>query len=89
MWLFIVYFLNSIAAAPGQSDILFAASINILGLVFGIVGATLGAIFGARAAGCSLSPLQNNAEVVTESTDSPQLLTIFIVLLTNCIVPSH
>ena len=50
-WLFIIYFLNSIAAAAGQGDFLFAASINLLGLVFGIVGAVLGAISGLRLAG--------------------------------------
>jgi|GEM_PF-2992685 len=51
VWLFIIYFLNSIAAAAGQGDFLFTASINLLGLVFGIVGAVLGAFFGARVAG--------------------------------------
>jgi hypothetical protein len=51
VWIFIIYFLNSIAAAAGQGDFLFAASINLLGLILGIVGAVLGAIFGARVAG--------------------------------------
>jgi len=49
-WLFTIYFLNSIAAAAGQGDFLFAASINFLGLVFGIAGAVIGAITGVRVA---------------------------------------
>lgn len=59
VWLFIIYFLNSIAAAAGQGDFLFAASINLLGLVFGIVGAVVGAIFGARVAGNFLSATEH------------------------------
>ena len=50
-WSFVVYFLNSIAAAAGQGDILSTASVNLLGLVCGVLGAVLGAIFGARVAG--------------------------------------
>ena len=50
-WSFVVYFLNSFAAAAGQGDILSTASVNLLGLVFGVLGAVLGAIFGARVAG--------------------------------------
>ena len=50
-WSFVVYFVNSIAAAAGQGDILSAASVNLLGLVFGVLGAVLGAICGARVAG--------------------------------------
>ena len=50
-WFLVVYLVNSIAAAAGQGDILFSASVNSLGLVFGIVGAVLGAILGARVAG--------------------------------------
>ena len=49
-WSFMIYILNSIAAAAGQGDILFVASVNSLGLVLGIVGAVLGAILGARIA---------------------------------------
>ena len=50
-WSFVVYFLNSFAAAAEQGDILSSASVNLLGLVFGVLGAVLGAIFGARVAG--------------------------------------
>ena len=50
-WSLVVYFLNSIAAAAGQGDILSAASVNLLGLVLGVLGAVLGAFFGARVAG--------------------------------------
>ena len=51
VWLFSIYSLNSIAAAAGQGDFLFAASINLLGLVFGTAGAVLGAISGMGLAG--------------------------------------
>jgi len=51
VWLFSIYFVNSIAAAAEQGDFLFVAGSNLFGLVFGIVGAVLGAISGVRLAG--------------------------------------
>lgn len=54
-WSFVIHILNSIAAAAGQGGVLFVASVNSLGLVFGIVGAMFGAILGERIAG-RLSP---------------------------------
>ena len=51
VWLFSIFFVNSIAAAAEKGDFLFVASTNLLGLVFGIVGAVLGAISGVRLAG--------------------------------------
>ncbi len=48
LWMFVVYFLNSIAAEAGQADILSVASSNLPGLLFGFVGAATGACVGAR-----------------------------------------
>jgi hypothetical protein len=48
VWVFAIYFLNSIGAAAGQDDILAVASTNLLGLIFGIGGAALGAYVGTR-----------------------------------------
>jgi hypothetical protein len=47
-WIFVVYFLNSIAAVAGQGDILAVAGSNALGLLFGILGAAGGAYLGGR-----------------------------------------
>ena len=47
-WIFAIYFMNSIAAAAGQSNILSVAGSNALGLLFGIVGAAAGAYVGER-----------------------------------------
>ena len=43
-----IYIVNSIAAAAGQGDILAIAGSNVLGLLFGVVGATAGARLGGR-----------------------------------------
>lgn len=48
VWLFAIYFLNSIGAVAGQDDILAVATTNLLGLIFGIGGAAVGATIGAR-----------------------------------------
>lgn len=48
VWIFIVFFLNSIGAAAGQDDVLTVASTNLLGLILGVSGAAFGAFAGAR-----------------------------------------
>lgn len=45
-WMLVIYLLNSIAAAAGQSDILAVAASNALGLLFGNIGAAAGAYIG-------------------------------------------
>ena len=50
-WAFVVYFLNSIAAVAGQNDLISVAGSNILGLIFGCLGAVFGAKLGLFAAG--------------------------------------
>ena len=47
-WVFTIYFLNSIAATAGQSNVFGVASINALGLLFGACGAGIGALVGGR-----------------------------------------
>ena len=47
-WVFVICFLNSIAAAAGQDDILAVAGSNALGLLLGIFGAATGAYIGGR-----------------------------------------
>lgn len=46
LWLFVVYFANSIAAAVSQTDVWAVAGSNILALIFGLVGAAAGAFLG-------------------------------------------
>jgi len=50
VWIFISYFLNLIAAVAGHDNFFHVASVNLLGLIFGVIGALLGAHAGARVA---------------------------------------
>lgn len=48
VWIFIFWFLNLIAASAGHDNFLHVASVNLLGLIFAVIGAVLGAHAGAR-----------------------------------------
>lgn len=47
-WIFVIYVLNSIAVVAGQDNLFVVASTNLPGLIFGAVGAAMGALTGMR-----------------------------------------
>lgn len=60
-WLAAVYFANSIAATAGEDNIMAVAGSNVAGLLFGAVGAAIGASVGRRVAGWKQDGASNAA----------------------------